>query len=272
MAVSDEGLLVSLVDFRTNDTQAHHEHHQTLPHRGVLNGVEWDEEWVGESRECAFKDEDVPHGEANNVEGMSPYIEAQADARNTPNNTKKFAISWMLLYLLVVSFDGLFSIVALRKMMKMKYKLTYPSGNAIAYLINCFHTPKGAKKQVGSLFKSFSFSFIFGGVQWIYAREDGCGFGSLRLFGSQTYAKRAIMWPMIEAKKGDWYSTLLSVTSLHGIQGYRVFIAIVMMLGDGLFHFAYMLVMVVLSVTKRKSDSGEESSLDNDTKIRNNYF
>lgn len=30
-------------------------------------------------------------------------------------------------------------------MMIMKLKLTYPSGTATAYLINSFHTPKGAK-------------------------------------------------------------------------------------------------------------------------------
>ncbi|KAJ8548890.1 hypothetical protein K7X08_029871 [Anisodus acutangulus] len=174
----------------------------------------------------------------------------------------------------------------------MKYNLTYPSGTATAYLINCFHTPKGAKlakKQVGSLFKTFGASFIFAAVEWIFAREEGHGFGSIPTFGSQAYAKRfyfdfsstyigvgmlcpymvnislligaivswAIMWPMIEEKKGDWYSAKLSATSLHGIQGYRVFIAIAMMLGDGLFHFVYMLVVTISSFTKRKS--GEEN-------------
>ncbi|XP_009768859.1 probable metal-nicotianamine transporter YSL7 [Nicotiana sylvestris] len=251
-------------------------------------------------------------GTASYMLGMSPFIAAQADAGNTPNNTMKLDISWMLPFLLVVSFAGLFSIVALRKLMIIKYKLTYPSGTATAYLINCFHTPKGAKlakKQVGSLFKSFSFSFIFGAVQWIFAREDGCGFGSLPTFGFKAYAKRfyfdfsstyvgvgmlcpymvnvslligaiiswAIMWPMIEAKKGDWYSDHLSASSLHGIQGYRVFIAIAMMLGDGLFHFAYMVVVTALSFKKRKSSgeedySGEESSEDYDTKRQNEYF
>ncbi|KAJ8541437.1 hypothetical protein K7X08_002253 [Anisodus acutangulus] len=136
--------------------------------------------------QTALQDESML-GTASYMLGMNPYIAAQADAGNTPNNTKKLAISWMLPYLLVVSFDGLFSIVVLRKMMIMKYKLTYLSGTATAYLINCFHSPKGAKltkKQVGSLFTSF------GAVQWIFASEDGCGFGSLRLFGSQAYAKR----------------------------------------------------------------------------------
>lgn len=31
-----------------------------------------------------------------------------------------------------------------------------------------------------------------------------------------------IMWPAIEAKKGDWYNADLPASSLHGIQGYRV--------------------------------------------------
>ncbi|XP_027770809.1 probable metal-nicotianamine transporter YSL7 isoform X2 [Solanum pennellii] len=236
-------------------------------------------------------------GTASYMLGMSPYIASQADAGNTPNNTKKLSITWILPYLFVVSFAGLFSIVALRKMMIMKYKLTYPSGTATAYLINCFHTPKGAKLA----------NFIFGAVQWIVARDEGCGFGSLHTFGSEAYAKKfyfdfsstyvgvgmlcpymvnislligaivswAIMWPMIEEKKGDWYSAKLSATSLHGIQGYRVFIAIAMMLGDGLFHFAYMLVVTISSFTKREPQndySGEEDEHDHDKKIRNDYF
>jgi len=34
-----------------------------------------------------------------------------------------------------------------------------------------------------------------------------------------------VMWPLIEQKKGDWYSAETSESSLHGIQGYRVLIA-----------------------------------------------
>ncbi|KAG5606792.1 hypothetical protein H5410_028284 [Solanum commersonii] len=219
-------------------------------------------------------------GTASYMLGMSPYIASQADAGNLPINTKNLAITWMLPYLLVVSFASLFSIVALRKMMIMKYKLMYPSGTATAYLINCFHTPKGAelaKKQVGSLFKSFGFSFIFGAVQWIFARDEGCGFASLHTFGSQAYAKRLYFdfssTYVGVAKKGDWYSAHLSATSLHGIQGYRVFIAIAMMLGDGLFHFAYMLVVTILSFTKRTtSPQNDCSEEDDDEKIRNDYF
>lgn len=31
-----------------------------------------------------------------------------------------------------------------------------------------------------------------------------------------------IMWPLIDAKKGDWFSADLSPSSLHGLQGYKV--------------------------------------------------
>lgn len=65
---------------------------------------------------------------------------------------------------------------------------------------------------------------------------------------------------MIETKKGDWYSTHLSPTSLQGIQGYRVFIAISMMLDDDLFHFAYMFVVTILSFVKRTSSAQNDGS------------
>ncbi|KAB1211114.1 putative metal-nicotianamine transporter YSL7 [Morella rubra] len=46
-----------------------------------------------------------------------------------------------------------------------------------------------------------------------------------------------IMWPLIDARKGSWYSAELKESSLHGLQGYRIFIAIAMILGDGLYNF-----------------------------------
>lgn len=40
-----------------------------------------------------------------------------------------------------------------------------------------------------------------------------------------------IMWPLIELRKGDWYSASLSASSLHGIQGYRVSLTLFFCLG-----------------------------------------
>ncbi|XP_019163423.1 PREDICTED: probable metal-nicotianamine transporter YSL7 [Ipomoea nil] len=251
-------------------------------------------------------------GTASYLLGMIPRIADQAEVGNTPNNVKDLSIGWMMGFLFVVSFVGLFSIVLFRGMMVLKFKLTYPSGTATAYLINSFHTPKGArlaKKQVSMLFKSFSFSFVFAAFQWFFAGGDDCGFASFPTFGLQAYAKRfyfdfsstyvgvgmlcpaminisllfgaviswGIMWPLIEAKKGIWYSADIPASSLHGIQGYRVFLAIAMILGDGLFHFVIMIITTTVSLMKRKSESRSAGNSTNegedyDENIRTEYF
>ncbi|KAI7992689.1 putative metal-nicotianamine transporter YSL10 [Camellia lanceoleosa] len=101
-------------------------------------------------------------GTASCLLGMSGRIAAQADEASNQINVKNLSLGWMIGFLFLVSFVGLFSIVPLRKMMILKYKLTCPSGTATTYLINSFHTPKGAKlakKQVMMLFYSFCGSF-----------------------------------------------------------------------------------------------------------------
>ncbi|KAL3830649.1 hypothetical protein ACJIZ3_019451 [Penstemon smallii] len=250
-------------------------------------------------------------GTASYLLGMSPRIAAQADAGNTPINVKNLQIGWMMAFLFAVSFVGLFSIVPLRKVMILKYKLTYPSGTATAYLINSFHTPKGAKlakKQVWMLFKSFVGSFFWACFQWFFNAADGCGFANFPTFGLAAYKKRfyfdfsatyvgvgmicpymvnislligaifswGILWPIIESKRGDWYSADLSASSLHGIQGYRVFLAIAFMLGDGLFHVVYMVIMTLKSFSQQKEKVLNETTdgqIGNyDDKKRTEYF
>ncbi|EXC45314.1 putative metal-nicotianamine transporter YSL7 [Morus notabilis] len=181
-------------------------------------------------------------GTASYLLGMSANIAAQGEEGNTPINVKQLSLGWMIGYLFVVSFVGLFSIVPLRKMMIMKYKLTYPSGTATAYLINSFHTPKGAK--LAKFYYDFSMTYVGVGMICPYMVNISLLIGAVLSWG--------IMWPLIEQKKGDWYSAELSPSSLHGIQGYRVFIAIAMMLGDGIFHVAYMLCKTGYSLVKHQ--------------------
>uniref|UniRef100_A0A0E0KSZ3 Uncharacterized protein n=1 Tax=Oryza punctata TaxID=4537 RepID=A0A0E0KSZ3_ORYPU len=209
--------------------------------------------------------------------GMSETIAKQATEANDAQNVKNPHIGWMIGFLFLVSFIGLFALVPLRKIMIVDYKLTYPSGTATAYLINGFHTPEGAKlakKQVKALGKFFLFSFVWGFFQWFYTAGDGCGFQSFPTLGLQAYKNRfyfdfsptyvgvgmicphivnvsvllggilswGIMWPLIRNKKGSWYSASLSESSLHGLQGYRVFISIALILGDGLYNFVKVLI------------------------------
>ncbi|KAJ7975369.1 Oligopeptide transporter [Quillaja saponaria] len=201
--------------------------------------------------------------------GLSERIAKQSSATHDFKNP---SLGWIIGFLFVVSFLGLFSVVPLRKIMIIDFKLTYPSGTATAHLINSFHTPEGAKlakKQVRVLGKFFSFSFLWGFFQWFYTAADDCGFVSFPSLGLKAFKYKfyfdfsatyvgvgmicpyiinisvllggiiswGLMWPLIEKKKGDWYSADLSPSSLHGLQGYKVFIAIAVILGDGLYNF-----------------------------------
>ncbi|XP_028068615.1 probable metal-nicotianamine transporter YSL8 isoform X1 [Camellia sinensis] len=132
-------------------------------------------------------------GTASYLLGMSGRIAAQADEASNPINVKNLSLGWMIGFLFLVSFVGLFSIAPLRKMMILKYKLTYPSGTATAYLINSFHTPKGAKlakKQVMMLFYSLCGSFTNALFQWFFTAADGCGFSNFPTFGLKAFSQR----------------------------------------------------------------------------------
>ncbi|XP_030472341.2 probable metal-nicotianamine transporter YSL7 [Syzygium oleosum] len=203
---------------------------------------------------------------------MNERVANQSTDKQGALDFKNPSLPWMIGFLFVVSFLGLFAVVPLRKIMIIDFKLTYPSGTATAYLINSFHTPEGAKlakKQVKALGKFFSFSFLWGFFQWFYTAGDNCGFTEFPTLGlkalqyrfyfdfSATYVgvgmicpyiinisvllggilSWGLMWPLIETRKGNWYPAEESPTSMHGLQGYKVFIAVAMILGDGLYNF-----------------------------------
>ncbi|XP_074573733.1 putative metal-nicotianamine transporter YSL12 isoform X1 [Curcuma longa] len=189
--------------------------------------------------------------------GMSAKIAAQATEQNDAQNIKDPSLGWMIGFMFVVSFLGLFSVVALRKIMIIDYKLIYPSGTATAYLINGFHTSQGeklAKRQVWMLGKCFIGSFLWGFFQWFYTAGDDCGFTAFPSLGLKAYENRfyfdfsatyvgvgmicpylvnvsvllggilswGIMWPLIDRQKGHWYPADLPHSSFHGLNGYKV--------------------------------------------------
>ncbi|KAK4277603.1 hypothetical protein QN277_015577 [Acacia crassicarpa] len=202
------------------------------------------------------------------------YEQAGVDTEgNTLASTKEPGLGWMTGFLFATSFVGLFALVPLRKIMIIDYKLTYPSGTATAVLINNFHTRKGdgeAKKQVQGFMKFFSFSFIWAFFQWFYTGGDTCGFVQFPTFGLQAWKNSfyfdfsmtyvgagmicshlvnlslllgavlsyGIMWPLIRGLKGEWYPASLSESSMKSLNGYKVFISISLILGDGLYNFA----------------------------------
>ncbi|XP_009344228.2 probable metal-nicotianamine transporter YSL6 isoform X1 [Pyrus x bretschneideri] len=199
---------------------------------------------------------------------------------------------WMSGFLFVVSFLGILCLVPLRKVMVMDYKLTYPSGTATAMLINSFHTKSGAElagKQVHALGKYLSISLIWSCFKWFFSGiGDSCGFDNFPSFGlalfkntfyfdfSPTYVGCGLicphivncsvlfgailswgfLWPLISQYSGVWYPADLGSNDFKGLYGYKVFISIALILGDGL----YNLIKIIACTLKELSNKSSKLS------------
>ncbi|KAI3839411.1 hypothetical protein MKX03_016089 [Papaver bracteatum] len=212
---------------------------------------------------------------------------------NRAEDIKNPSLGWMIGFMFVVSFLGLFSLVPLRKVMVIDYKLTYPSGTATAMLINSFHTNTGAElavKQVQCLGKYLGISFFWSFFKWFFSGVgDSCGFDNFPTLGlllykntfyfdfSPTYVGCGLicphivncsvllgaiiswgfLWPFINTHAGDWYPADLGSNDFKGLYGYKVFIAISLILGDGL----YNLVKIIAVTIKEIYNSSSKQSL-----------
>ncbi|KAK3185112.1 hypothetical protein Dsin_032398 [Dipteronia sinensis] len=126
---------------------------------------------------------------------MSERIAEQSG--DTELGFKDPSLTWIIGFLLIVSFLGLFSVVPLRKIMIIDFKLTYPSGTATAFLINSFHTIEGAKLANNicwswdDLPTHYNVSVLLGGIlSW------------------------GIMWPLLETRKGPLGYVTIAVASI----------------------------------------------------------
>ncbi|CAA2965863.1 metal-nicotianamine transporter YSL2-like isoform X1 [Olea europaea subsp. europaea] len=242
------------------------------------------------------------------------YEQAGADTvGNSPGSYKEPGLDWMIGFLFVVSFVGLLALVPLRKIMIIDYKLSYPSGTATAVLINGFHTAKGnkmAKKQVHGFLKFLSFSFLWSFFQWFYSGGKQCGFINFPTFGlkawrqtfyfdfSMTYIGAGmicshlvnlslllgavlswgIMWPLIHKKNGEWFPSSIPESSMKSLNGYKVFISIALILGDGLYNFVKTLILTTRSMYAAfKNKNSPKAVLDSknralDDRQRNEVF
>ncbi|KAL1218166.1 Metal-nicotianamine transporter YSL2 [Cardamine amara subsp. amara] len=215
---------------------------------------------------------------------------------NNPRGIKEPGVGWMTSFLFVTSFIGLVVLVPLRKVMIIDYKLTYPSGTATAVLINGFHTSKGdktAKKQIRGFINSFGLSFFWAFFGWFYSGGEECGFSQFPTFGLQAWKKSfffdfsmtyvgagmicshlvnlslllgailswGIMWPLIAQLKGEWFPATLPESSMKSLNGYKVFICIALILGDGLYNFLKILFFTGRSFHSRLSKTSSVSTL-----------
>ncbi|XP_065858481.1 metal-nicotianamine transporter YSL1 isoform X1 [Euphorbia lathyris] len=217
----------------------------------------------------------------------------ELSGEHTPGNSataiKEPAFGWMTGFLFLVCFVGLFVLIPLRKIMIVDLKLTYPSGLATAVLINGFHTQgdQMAKKQVRGFMKYFSFSFLWAFFKWFYTGKEACGFSQFPTFGlkawNQTFffdfnatyvgagmivshlvnlslligavLSYGVMWPLINKLKGDWFPVNSeSEADMKGLYGYKVFLSVALILGDGLYNFVKIMGFTMFNIHKRIKD------------------
>uniref|UniRef100_A0A453P6Q5 Uncharacterized protein n=2 Tax=Aegilops tauschii subsp. strangulata TaxID=200361 RepID=A0A453P6Q5_AEGTS len=207
---------------------------------------------------------------------------------NVPGSWKEPRIGWMTGLLLACCFGGLLTLIPLRQVLVVDYKLVYPSETATAILINGFHTDQGDKnsrKQIRGFLKYFGGSFLWSFFQWFYTGGDGCGFVQFPTFGlkawkqtfyfdfSMTYVGAGmicphivnistllgaiiswgILWPLISKNKGDWYPAKVPESSMRSLYGYKAFICIALIMGDGMYHFIKIVGITTMSMYRQFS-------------------
>ncbi|XP_022739050.1 metal-nicotianamine transporter YSL1-like [Durio zibethinus] len=219
---------------------------------------------------------------------------------NSAYAVKEPGFGWMTGFLFVVCFVGLFVLIPLRKVLIVDLKLTYPSGLATAVLINGFHSQgdKSAKKQVNGFLKYFSASFMWGFFQWFFSGKEGCGFKEFPTFGlkawkqtfffdfSLTYVgagmicshlvnlsllfgavlSYGLMWPLINRLKGEWFSEDLQESSMKSLYGYKVFVSVALILGDGLYNFLKILCFTLINIYGRLKNKNQNTADENNQK------
>ncbi|KAL7183290.1 hypothetical protein ACSBR1_041885 [Camellia fascicularis] len=221
---------------------------------------------------------------------------------NSPGSYKEPGFGWMTGFLFVVCFIGLFVLIPLRKILIVDYKLTFPSGMATAVLINGFHNQgeQMARKQVRGFMKVFSLSFLWGFFQWFYSGKDICGFAQFPTFGlrawkntfyfdfSMTYVGTGmicphivnlstllgavlswgVMWPLLANFKGLWFPSTIPESSMKSLNGYKVFLSIALLLGDGIYNFIKVICITSLSIHGRLKQKNLKSAAEEEISVK----
>ncbi|KAJ1270680.1 hypothetical protein BS78_06G070400 [Paspalum vaginatum] len=189
---------------------------------------------------------------------------------NRAEDVKDPSLGWMISFLFLIALLGPFSIVVLRKVMVIDYKLAFPGGTATALMINSLHgKTEGdlAGKKVHCLVKYMSISFGWSFFKWFFSGVgDSSGFDNFPTFGIEAFKNTV--------QAGHWYPDNLGNSDFRGLYGYKdldsnffylqdihigyavmldflircvflqVFIAISIILGDGLYNLVKIFVVV----------------------------
>uniref|UniRef100_A0ACD5UXJ0 Uncharacterized protein n=2 Tax=Avena sativa TaxID=4498 RepID=A0ACD5UXJ0_AVESA len=222
---------------------------------------------------------------------------------NRVEDVKDPSLAWMIGFLFLIALLGPFAIVILRKILVIDYKLAFPGGTATALMINSLHGEKEADltgKKVHCLVKYMGLSFGWSFFKWFFSGVgDSCGFDNFPTFGPEAFKNTfyfdfnpsyvgyglisphivncsvflgsviswGFLWPFISKQAGDWYPDNLSSSDFRGLYGYKVFVAISIILGDGLYNLVKIFVIIardVCNVHSKQHDQLVQALQDNE--------
>ncbi|MBA0707474.1 hypothetical protein Golax_019518 [Gossypium laxum] len=75
-----------------------------------------------------------------------------------------------------------------------------------------------------------------------------------------------IMWPLINRLKGQWFSEDLQESSMRSLYGYKVFVSVALILGDGLYNFLKILSFTLINIRGRLKDKSRNRDEEDDRK------
>ncbi|CAL8138967.1 unnamed protein product [Prunus armeniaca] len=193
---------------------------------------------------------------------------------NRAEDVKNPSLWWMTGFLFVVSFLGLFSLVPLRKLVLGVLSLQLWNCLFIFFMIlRSWFWPEGSQHMLKDMLKPIA---LHNWLQHIIEGSQtnptyvGCGLicshivSCSLLFGA--ILSWGFLWPLISQYSGDWYPADLGSNDLKGLYGYKngaccisyekhlkVFIAIALVLRDGLYNLVKIIVITLKKLCKKSN-------------------
>uniref|UniRef100_A0A0D9WED9 Uncharacterized protein n=1 Tax=Leersia perrieri TaxID=77586 RepID=A0A0D9WED9_9ORYZ len=151
----------------------------------------------------------------------------------------------LMVYFFLIGMAGILSNVPFHQVMLIDYKLLFPTGSVIGQLINSFHTPEGA--YVAKFYFDFSATYIGLGMICPHIVNFGLLFGAVISWG--------FLYPFLESKHGEWYETD-NPSNLNGVNGYKVFISVTLIVTDGLINFVTLITSAAINFYYIRQEHG----------------
>uniref|UniRef100_A0A0D9ZW95 Uncharacterized protein n=1 Tax=Oryza glumipatula TaxID=40148 RepID=A0A0D9ZW95_9ORYZ len=170
----------------------------------------------------------------------------------------------LIIYFFLIGMAGVLSNIPLNQIMIIDYQLLFPTGSVIGHLINSFHTPEGSGCGFSSfptfgleLYKrrfyiDFSATYIGVGMMCPHIVNFGLLFGAIISWG--------FLYPYLETKHGEWYQTD-SPSNLDGLNGYKVFISVTLIVTDGLINFLILVTSAAINFYHIRQQQQQTSGL-----------